>query len=101
MLTLLGAFIHLQENYQLCEAFLRVAFTNCDTIEQNVGKCQLYEGKIGDRPLRGGRRQLTGPLPGPPEPHSAQAVWGIYIYIYTYIVVSANCRANQMQMQYV
>ena len=42
------AFLHIcKKKYQLYEAFLKVPFTNCDTVEQNFGKCQLYEGKVG------------------------------------------------------
>ena len=26
---------------------MKVPFTNCDTVAQNFGKCQLYEGKVG------------------------------------------------------
>ena len=46
MSTLRGVFTHLQDKYQLYEAFLKVPFTNCDTVEHNFGKFQLYEGKV-------------------------------------------------------
>ena len=26
---------------------MKVPFTNCNTVAQNFGKCQLYEGKVG------------------------------------------------------
>ena len=39
-------FYTLARKYKLHEAFLKVPFTNGDIVEQNFGKCQLYEGKV-------------------------------------------------------